>query len=117
MGNHYLLTETPDGNLSKGMRELNGRYTQVFNRRHRRVRFQRLAERAPHKAALDLTAGMEALSDLRVLVAANGFNRMRAACLIQCALATALAEALLSDLSGIINSIAVHPGLRLISSW
>ncbi|MFQ6024878.1 MAG: transposase, partial [Acidiferrobacterales bacterium] len=38
MGNHYhLLVETPEGNLSKGMRELNGRYTQAFNRRHRRV--------------------------------------------------------------------------------
>jgi hypothetical protein len=30
MGNHYhLLIEIPDGNLSKGMRELNGRYTQA----------------------------------------------------------------------------------------
>lgn len=29
MTNHYhLLVETPDGNLSKGMRELNGVYTQ-----------------------------------------------------------------------------------------
>lgn len=38
MGNHYhLLIETPDGNLSKGMRQLNGVYTQIFNRRHRRV--------------------------------------------------------------------------------
>src|SRR4030042_5793823 len=38
MGNHYhLLIETPDGNLSKGMRELNGIYTQHFNRRHGRV--------------------------------------------------------------------------------
>ncbi|AFT70043.1 Transposase of ISGbem_B [Alloalcanivorax dieselolei B5] len=38
MGNHYhLLIETPDGNLSKGMRHLNGVYTQVFNRHHRRV--------------------------------------------------------------------------------
>jgi len=28
MGNHYrLLTETPDSNLSKGMRQLNGVYT------------------------------------------------------------------------------------------
>ncbi len=117
MGNHYLLTETPDGNLSKGMRELNGRYTQAFNRHHHRARFQRLAERAPDKAALDLTAGMEALCDLRVLVAANGLNRMRAARLIQCALATALAEALMSDFSGRIGFIAVHPGLRLISSW
>ncbi len=38
MDNHYhLLIETPDGNLSKGMRQLNGRYTQTFNRRHQRV--------------------------------------------------------------------------------
>lgn len=38
MDNHYhLLVETPDGNLSKGMRQLNGVYTQYFNRTHRRV--------------------------------------------------------------------------------
>lgn len=38
MGNHYhLLIQTPDGNLSKGMRQLNGVYTQSSNRRHRRV--------------------------------------------------------------------------------
>ena len=38
MNNHYhLVIETPDGNLSKGMRQLNGVYTQGFNRRHRRV--------------------------------------------------------------------------------
>ena len=38
MGNHYhLLFETPDGNLSQGMRQLNGIYTQHFNRRHGRV--------------------------------------------------------------------------------
>jgi putative transposase len=36
MPNH-LVIETPDGNLSKGMRQLNGVYTQAFNRRHRRV--------------------------------------------------------------------------------
>jgi putative transposase len=35
MTNHYhLLIETPDGNLSKGMRQLNGVYTQASNRRH-----------------------------------------------------------------------------------
>jgi putative transposase len=35
MGNHYhLLAETPDGNLAKGMRQLNGVYTQRFNRAH-----------------------------------------------------------------------------------
>jgi putative transposase len=38
MGNHYhLLIETPEGNLARGLRELNGRYTQAFNRRHQRV--------------------------------------------------------------------------------
>ena len=37
MNNHYhLLIETPQGNLSIGMRQLNGVYTQRFNRRHRR---------------------------------------------------------------------------------
>src|SRR5690625_673373 len=37
MGNHYhLVVETPDGNLSRGMRQLNGVYTQATNRRHRR---------------------------------------------------------------------------------
>jgi len=35
MTNHYhLLVETPDGNLWRGMRQLNGIYTQRFNRRH-----------------------------------------------------------------------------------
>lgn len=35
MSNHYhLVIETPDGNLSKGMRQLNGIYTMRFNRRH-----------------------------------------------------------------------------------
>lgn len=38
MDNHYhLLVQTPDGNLSKGMRQLNGVYTQTSNRRHGRV--------------------------------------------------------------------------------
>ena len=37
MTNHYhLMVETPDGNLSAGMRQLNGIYTQRFNRRHGR---------------------------------------------------------------------------------
>jgi len=35
MSNHYhLVIETPDGNLSKGMRHLNGIYTMRFNRHH-----------------------------------------------------------------------------------
>jgi Transposase and inactivated derivatives len=35
MDNHYhLLVETPEGNLSIGMRQLNGVFTQRFNRRH-----------------------------------------------------------------------------------
>ena len=38
MGNHYhLLVETPRPTLSQGMRQLNGIYTQAFNRRHDRV--------------------------------------------------------------------------------
>src|SRR5574342_859448 len=38
MANHYhLLVETPKANLSIGMRQLNGIYTQSFNRRHKRV--------------------------------------------------------------------------------
>jgi len=38
MTNHYhLLIETPKGNLSQGMRQLNGVYTQRFNRQHGRV--------------------------------------------------------------------------------
>lgn len=38
MGNHYhLLIETPKANLARGMRQLNGVYTQTFNRVHRRV--------------------------------------------------------------------------------
>ena len=38
MENHYhLLVETPKANLAIGMRQLNGIYTQAFNRRHKRV--------------------------------------------------------------------------------
>jgi len=38
MPNHYhLLLETPKGNLSRGMMQLNSIYTQRFNRRHNRV--------------------------------------------------------------------------------
>jgi len=38
MDNHYhLIIETPEANLSRGMRNLNGVYTQAFNRRHRKV--------------------------------------------------------------------------------
>ena len=38
MTNHYhLLIETPDGNLSIGMRQLNSVYTQLFNKRHGRT--------------------------------------------------------------------------------
>ncbi len=38
MDNHYhAIIETPDPNLSLGMRQLNGVYTQAFNRTHQRV--------------------------------------------------------------------------------
>jgi putative transposase len=37
LGNHYhLLVETPQPNLSAGMRQLNGMYAQFFSRRHDR---------------------------------------------------------------------------------
>ena len=38
MTNHYhLIVETAEGNLSAGMRQLNGVYTQTVNRRHQRT--------------------------------------------------------------------------------
>ena len=38
MDNHFhLVVETSEANLSKAMRQLNGVYTQAFNRRHQRV--------------------------------------------------------------------------------
>jgi REP element-mobilizing transposase RayT len=38
MDNHYhIVVETVEANLSKGMRQLNGVYTQQFNRNHNRV--------------------------------------------------------------------------------
>lgn len=38
MDNHlHLLIETPQPNLSRGMRQLNGVYTQRFNRHHKKV--------------------------------------------------------------------------------
>jgi len=37
MDNHYhLMIETPEANLSAGMRQLNGEYTQSYNRRHQK---------------------------------------------------------------------------------
>ena len=38
MSNHYhLIIETPDANLSKGMRQLNGVYSQSYNRANNKV--------------------------------------------------------------------------------
>ena len=38
MDNHYhLVIETPDGHLARGMRQLNGVYTQQSNRHHARA--------------------------------------------------------------------------------
>jgi REP element-mobilizing transposase RayT len=56
LDNHFhLVLETPTANLARGMRQLNGRYAQQFNRRHRRVghlyqgRYKALLiERGPH---------------------------------------------------------------------
>ena len=36
MPNHYhLLVQTPEGNISRCLRHINGVYTQRFNRRHK----------------------------------------------------------------------------------
>ena len=56
MDNHYhLLLETPEGNLSNAMRDINGNYTQRFNVRHNRAghllqgRYKAiLVEKEPH---------------------------------------------------------------------
>src|SRR5450631_1722481 len=38
MGNHFhLFLDTPEPTLSMGMRQLNGTYTQAFNRRYKRA--------------------------------------------------------------------------------
>jgi hypothetical protein len=38
MDNHYhVVIETPEGNLSKRMGQLNGVYTPYYNRQHNRV--------------------------------------------------------------------------------
>ena len=38
MGNHFhIMLETVEGNLAQGMRQLNGLYSQEFNRRHKLV--------------------------------------------------------------------------------
>ena len=38
MDNHYhLLIQTPEANLSQGMRQLNGVYTQAYNRKHHKT--------------------------------------------------------------------------------
>jgi putative transposase len=38
MDNHYhLVVETPDANLSRGMRQLNGEYAQLFNWWHKKI--------------------------------------------------------------------------------
>lgn len=38
MNNHYhLIIETPEGNLSEGMRQINGVYTQTYNRRNKKT--------------------------------------------------------------------------------
>ena len=50
MTNHYhLVIETVDGNLSQGMRQLNGVYTQASNRRHqlRKGFYHRSIDREP----------------------------------------------------------------------
>ncbi len=67
MTNHYhILIETPEANLVKGMRQLNGVYTQRINRAHERVghvfqgRYKAiLVERRPLSARTGTLCGAE----------------------------------------------------------
>ena len=85
MTNHYhLLIETPDANLSLGMRHLNGVYTQKFNYHHDRVghvfqgRYKGiLVEKEAHLLEL---ARYIVLNPVRARMVGNGVvSRLRAA--------------------------------------
>jgi len=53
MSNH-LLIQTPDGNLSRCMRHINGVYTQRFNRRHGHDGAKSGEERDVHKILINI---------------------------------------------------------------
>src|SRR5471030_2953532 len=62
MTNHYhVLIETAEGNLAQGMRQLNGLYSQYFNRRHRLVASVPRALQGHPGAERKLSAGADAL--------------------------------------------------------
>lgn len=66
MSNHYhLVFKTPDANLAKGMRQLNGVYTQHSNRRHQRT--GHLFQGRYHAVLVDGDAYLLALSRYVVL--------------------------------------------------
>ena len=44
---YHLLMETPKANLSQIMKQINGIYTQRFNRRHQRVGHIKLRQQVP----------------------------------------------------------------------
>ena len=91
MGNHYhLLLETPHANLSHAMRQLNGVFSQAFNRRHERPghvlegRYRATAGEAPAPPFLtvdwipslgDTPVGVEAERRYWQLVGAVGWAR------------------------------------------
>jgi len=61
MNNHYhLIIETSDGNLSHGMRQLNGVYTQLFNKRHNRaghiIKYKGLFKKDSRQAGMTLSS-------------------------------------------------------------
>ena len=61
MGNHYhLLVQTPEPNLSVAMRQLNGVYTQRFNRRHERCGHVLQGVSAPSSWTVTPTCGKSA---------------------------------------------------------
>ena len=85
MGNHYhLMIETPDGNLTKGMRHLNGVFTQWSNRRHKRSghlfqgRYKAiLVDRDSYFLELCCDIGSDPLPRLSTFCPARGPSAMR----------------------------------------
>jgi len=72
MGNYYhLLIETPEGNLSRGVRQINSFYAQAFNRCHNRscpvVAVSQKQDIGKQKPRLDYQAGFSRCWDIEYL--------------------------------------------------
>lgn len=78
MGNHYhLLLETPEANLSLAMRQLNGVYTQRFNRRHERCGHLLQGASGPSSSRVAPISGRSAAISCSIRCV-QGWSRIRA---------------------------------------